>query len=67
MSEFYLEKNAKESGEQLVHFANCEALPVKDEIRYLGSIATFESARSKAKNFAHKVGACTSCASQFVE
>lgn len=67
MSEFYLEKNANESGEQLVHFSNCSALPGKEEIRYLGSIATFESARSKATNFAYKVGACTTCASQFVE
>lgn len=65
MAEFYIETNEKESGFHLVHFADCSSLPAKDEIRYLGSIASFDSAKTEGEKIYRHVNACTECASKY--
>lgn len=66
MAEFYIETNEKESGTHLVHFSDCGSLPGKEEIRYLGSIASFASAKTEGEKIYRHVGACTECASKYV-
>ena len=56
MAEFYVEINAQDSGEHMVHRAECSLLPSKETIRYLGSIASCASALKKA------VQSCPHCA-----
>ncbi|RLU02032.1 hypothetical protein [Ketobacter sp.] len=65
MAEFYIETNEKDTGTHLIHFASCGALPAKQEIRYLGSIASFASAKTEGEKIYRHVGACTACASQY--
>ncbi len=67
MAEFYIEKTAKDSGEHLIHFANCSALPAETELDYLGSIASYDSAKSAGKARFHAVNACTTCASKYAD
>ncbi|MEE2730222.1 MAG: hypothetical protein VYA55_05335 [Pseudomonadota bacterium] len=65
MAEFYIETNETETGTHLIHFATCGALPAKQEIRYLGSIASFLSAKAEGEKIYRHVGACTDCASKY--
>lgn len=61
MAEFYIETNAQPNGDHIVHNANCAALPDKQSIRYLGSIASCGSAVKKASEFFKQVKACPQC------
>ncbi len=67
MAEFYLEKAEQASGAHLVHFSNCSVLPPASETLYLGSIASFESAKAKGKQSFNVIAACTECAAKYVE
>lgn len=62
MAEFYIETNAQTNGDHIVHKANCSLLPSKDEIRYLGSIASCASALKKAAESFKQVNGCPQCA-----
>ncbi|MCG8311691.1 MAG: hypothetical protein MI976_00610 [Pseudomonadales bacterium] len=64
MAEFYIENAAQSNGDHLVHFSHCDSLPSMDEMRYLGSIASYDSAKTEGKKIFMKVNACTSCASK---
>ncbi|HAG94409.1 MAG: hypothetical protein CMK83_26390 [Pseudomonadales bacterium] len=65
MAEFYIEKNERETGDHLVHFSSCKVLPRADSLRYLGSIASFDSAWQEGKKVYHQVSACTECAAKY--
>ena len=65
MAEFYLEKTAQSAGEHLVHFDNCTAMPKRQEMIYLGSIASFESAWKSGKSYYNAISACPTCASKY--
>lgn len=65
MAEFYLEKVPQTTGDHLVHFSNCATMPARNEMLYLGSIASFDSAWSEGKRFYNAVSACPSCASKY--
>lgn len=67
MAEFYVEKNAQERGEHLLHFSTCGALPAAAELKYLGSIASFGGAKKEALGFFSNITACAGCAPGFVE
>ena len=61
MAEFYIETIAQPNGDHIVHNANCTALPDKQTIRYLGSIASCGGAVKKASEFFKQVKACQQC------
>ena len=62
MAEFYVEINAQENGDHMVHNANCSHLPAQDVIRYLGSISHCASALKKAGERFKQVNGCPHCA-----
>ena len=66
MAEFYIDKAEQSNGEHLVHFANCKTLATNTDTIYLGSIASFESARAEGKRLYNAVNACSACAGQYV-
>ena len=63
MAEFYVEINTQNNGDHVVHKADCTLLPSKEDIRYLGSIASCNSALKKAAEMFKQVNGCTQCAS----
>lgn len=65
MAEFYIETAENSEGEHIIHFATCDKLPAANELRYLGSIASYESAESKGLGIYHKVTPCPECAGKY--
>jgi len=65
MAEFFVEKEGQASGAHRVHFASCAALPAQANLRYLGSIASFDSAWTESKKYYHTVDACPECAAKY--
>ncbi|WKJ92526.1 hypothetical protein QZJ86_10380 [Methylomonas montana] len=63
MAEFFVEINAQDNGEHVVHKSNCSLLPAKDALRYLGSIASAASAVKKAQESFKLVNGCSHCTS----
>lgn len=62
MAEFYIEIQATEKGEHLVHKSTCTLLPAsKDAIQYLGSIASIGSAVKKASERFKLATGCSHC------
>lgn len=61
MAEFFIEIGAQDTGEHLIHKSICSALPAKDAIYYLGSIASVASAAKKASERFAKPTACPQC------
>ena len=47
MAEFYVELKENEVGAHVIHFSTCSDLPQAEQVKYLGSIATFDSANKK--------------------
>lgn len=62
MAEFYVELNVRSNGDYIVHKADCPELPGKDVLRYLGSIASCNSAVKKAGQMFRQVNGCSQCA-----
>jgi hypothetical protein len=62
MAEFYVEINAQENGEHIVHNATCSHLPAKEVIQYLGAISNCASALKKASERFKQVNGCPHCA-----
>ena len=67
MAEFFIETAESSNGEHIIHFSSCEALPPQTDLKYLGSIASFDSARIEGKKTFYKVNACTTCAGKHAE
>ncbi len=65
MAEFYVELKENEAGAHVIHFSTCSDLPQAEQVKYLGSIATFDSANKKGKGLYHAVQACPTCAGQY--
>lgn len=63
MAEFFVEINAQDNGEHVVHKSSCSLLPAKDTLRYLGSIASATSAVKKAQESFKLVNGCSHCTS----
>lgn len=61
MAEFYVEINARENGDHVVHNAVCSELPAKEYIQYLGSISNCDSALKKASERLKQVNGCPHC------
>lgn len=61
MAEFYVEITTQSNGEHLVHKADCAQLPAKESLRYLGSIASSNSAVKKAAELFKPVSGCSHC------
>lgn len=62
MAEFYVEINAQNSGDHLVHTAECSLLPSKETVQYLGSISNTKSAVKKAAELLRKqASGCSHC------
>jgi hypothetical protein len=61
MAEFFVEINAQNNGDHLVHKSDCSVLPPKDAIRYLGAIASCSSAVKKAGGWFKQVNGCSQC------
>ena len=61
MAEFYVEINAQDNGEHIVHKSNCTSLPEKDSILYLGAISNRDSALKKAGQKYRLVNGCSHC------
>lgn len=62
MAEFYVEVNAQSNGDHVVHKADCDHLPGKEAIQYLGAISNCNSALKKAAQLFRQVNGCTYCA-----
>ncbi len=65
MAEFFIETAPQTSGTHLIHFSTCHALPQQDQLRYLGSIAAYDSAFVEGKKIYNEVNACTECAAKY--
>jgi hypothetical protein len=61
MREFYVEKGANESGEHIVHTAECSSLPAKDQMHYIGVRSNTEAPLKEAANWFSKSTPCPEC------
>lgn len=62
MAEFYVEINAQDNGEHVVHISECSLLPSKETMQYLGSISNTKSAVKKAAELLRKqASGCSHC------
>lgn len=61
MFEFFVEKDAKESGEHVIHMACCSSLPAKDDLYYLGVRSNIEAPLNEAANWFSKSAPCPEC------
>lgn len=61
MAEFYVDSEAADTGDRLVHYSNCEELPAVSTLRYLGSFGSVEAAYTKASGLYSSVSYCTAC------
>jgi hypothetical protein len=61
MFEFFVEKDAKESGAHVVHRSTCSSLPEKDDMHYLGVRSNTEAPLKEAANWFSKSAPCPDC------
>jgi hypothetical protein len=61
MFEFFVEKDAIESGEHIVHRSTCSSLPEKDTLYYLGVRSTTEVPLQEAANWFSRSAPCPEC------
>ena len=65
MAEFYIETSKRTTGAHLVHFSTCSSLPEGEQIRYLGSIASYDGAFVEGKKIYNDIDACPECAAKY--
>ena len=61
MFEFFVEKDANESGDHVVHMACCSALPEKDTLYYLGVRSNTAAPLKEAANWFSTSAPCPDC------
>ena len=61
MDEFYVEKQADETGAHRVHRETCKELPAKDEIQLLGVRSNPQAPLNEAANWYGKSTHCPTC------
>lgn len=61
MAEFYIEKNANEAGDHIVHSSKCSSLPATESMHYLGAFSNANAPVHKASNRYVKVSTCPKC------
>ena len=61
MAEYFVTNQSKVDSTHEIHNKNCNKLPAKDSLRYLGSYGSKEAAYKKAKGVYHIVEYCGSC------
>ena len=62
MTDYYLSKNARESGDHEVHAGGCCFLPSPEYRIYLGQFTDCQQAVAAARNHRHRVDGCCHCA-----
>lgn len=61
MYDCYVEMNANESGEHVVHSATCPSLPAKDKLEHIGVRSNTEAPLKEAANWFSKSTLCPEC------
>lgn len=61
MFEFYVEKDANESGVHIVHRETCSSLPAKDTLYYLGVRSNINAPLNEAANWFSTSAPCPDC------
>lgn len=61
MYDCYVEMNANESGEHVVHTANCPSLPAKDKLAHIGVRSNTAAPLNEAANWYSKSALCPVC------
>ena len=61
MAEFYVEKNANDTGAHLVHSSTCSSMPPKESMHYLGAFSNATAPVNKALNRFVRVSSCPQC------
>ena len=61
MFEFYVEKNADETGKHIVHRSTCPSLPAKDMLYHLGVRSTTSVPLQEAANMYSSSAPCPEC------
>jgi hypothetical protein len=61
MYDCYVERNANENGEHIVHSEPCSLSPKQDQLRYIGVRSNIQAPLNEASDFYPKVAACPKC------
>ena len=61
MAEFYVEKQANDTGVHLVHTATCSSLPKVETLRYLGVYSNSKSPLNEAGDWYPPASLCPAC------